>query len=104
SAKRLEVREGRVAEDVDAVALDPQRDDLERALEDPRAQLDGAEALGLLEPLGSALDERASVVVSDPLADELHLMDRTDDVMESVVCPARERRRDPEVIFDPHAQ
>src|SRR5207244_10696012 len=70
-AKRLKCRERRVAQDVDAVAVYPFGNYLERALEDPPLERGIAEAVALLERLDPAFHEGPGVIVANPVSVEV---------------------------------
>src|SRR4029079_16460995 len=103
-AERLKRGERRVAEDVDAVAVDPVGDDLERPLEDSFLQLRIGKAFALLPGLEAALHERARVVVPDEFPVELDLMDRADHVMQRLAGRRTDGRSDPEVVLETDAE
>src|SRR5438132_12326350 len=105
-AKRLKCRERRVAQDVDAVAVYPFGNYLERALEDPSLERGIAEAVALFERLDPAFHEGAGVVVADPFSVEVDLVDRADEVVQRLAGVGTERRGDTEVVFqtDPEAE
>src|SRR5438105_13880522 len=105
-AERLKRRERRVAQDVDAVAVDPLGNDLERALEDPPLERRLAEAIALLERLDPAFHEGAGVVVADAFSVEVDLVDGADEVVQRLASVGTERRRDTEVVLeaDPEAE
>src|SRR6184192_3109795 len=105
-AKRLKCRERRVAQDVDAVAVNPFGNYLERALENPPLERGIAEAVALLEHLDPAFHEGPGVVVANPFSVEVDLVDRADEVVQRLAGVGTERRRDTEVVFetDPEAE
>src|SRR5438093_3576649 len=109
--RRLGVAERRkgthrgVPEDVDALGLDALADDLERALSDAALQVGVEVALGFAIRVHAAFEERAGVVVADPLTGrDLDLVQCADDVMERVARRWAERRRDAEVERETDAQ
>src|SRR5206468_7732701 len=94
-----------VPEDVDALGLDALADDLERALSDAALQVGVEVALGFAIRVHAAFEERAGVVVADPLTGrDLDLVQCADDVMERVARRWAERRRDAEVELETDAQ
>ena len=103
-AERLKRGERGVAEDVEVLAVNPFRDDLERALEYSFLQRGIGETLPLFPALEPALHERSGVVIGDPLSVNADLMDGADEVVKGLACARAEWRRDSEVVLEANAK
>ena len=106
-AERGERRHRGVSEDVDADPLDAVSHDVERALAHAHDERRVREPSRLVVRRSLTLEEGARVVVMDPLAVDLELVERADHVVERRTRRRTQRRRDPTIedvsaLFDHH--